>query len=344
VNDRNGRVAILTAPRTIEIREEAMRPPADGAIIVRIRAALTDGTDLKTYRRGHPLMPFPARFGHEFSGDVAAIGRSVERWREGDAMMCVHSAPCGRCFWCRHDEEELCETLVETMIFGAYADYIEIPERILARNAYRKPESISYANAAFLEPLSCVVHSIRFLGPPRDSVVAVYGDGAFGIMHALLLSREGIRVVVFGRRPERLAIAREFGIDSVDVRDEPAIDAIRRSTTGRGADALIECTGSAQIWELGPSLVRRGGTVSFFGGLPSETRVSFDAARLHYDEVRLIAPFHFAPKDVRRAYELIATGELPLLQLTSQTASLGEIADVFGALDNGHGMKAVIEP
>ncbi|HXM07985.1 MAG TPA: hypothetical protein VN936_10990, partial [Candidatus Acidoferrum sp.] len=90
--------------------------------------------------------------------------------------------------------------------------------------------------------------------------------------------------------------------------------------------------------------VRRGGTVSFFGGLPSETRVSFDAARLHYDEVRLIAPFHFAPKDVRRAYELIATGELPLLRLTSKTASLGEIADVFAALDNGHGMKAVIEP
>jgi L-iditol 2-dehydrogenase len=344
VNDRNGRVAILTAPRTIEIRGEAIRAPADGAILVRIRAALTDGTDLKTYRRGHPLMPFPARFGHEFSGDVAAIGRGVERWREGDAVMCVHSAPCGRCFWCRRDEEELCETLVETMIFGAYADYIEIPERIVARNAYRKPESISYANAAFLEPLSCVVHSIRFLAPQRDSVVAVYGDGAFGIMHALLLSREGIRVVLFGRRPERLAIAREFGIDSVDVRDEPAIDAIRGRTSGRGADALIECTGSTEIWELGPSLVRRGGTVSFFGGLPSETRVSFDAARLHYDEVRLIAPFHFAPKDVRRAYELIATGELPLLRLTSQTASLAEIAGLFGSLDAGYGMKAVIEP
>ncbi|HEY3675859.1 MAG TPA: alcohol dehydrogenase catalytic domain-containing protein [Candidatus Tumulicola sp.] len=344
MNGRNGRVAILTAPRTIEVRDEALRAPAAGAILVRVRAALTDGTDLKTYRRGHPLMPFPARFGHEFSGDVAATGRGVERWREGDAVMSVHSAPCGSCFWCRHDEEELCETLVETMIFGAYADYIEIPERILARNAYRKPESISYANAAFLEPLSCVVHSIRFLAAQRDSVVAVYGDGAFGIMHALLLARDGVRAVLFGRRPERLAIAREFGVDSVDVRDEPAIEAVRERTAGRGADALIECTGSKEIWELGPSLVRRGGTVSFFGGLPSETRVTFDAARLHYDEVRLIAPFHFAPKDVRQAYDLIAGGELPLLRLTSQTAGLNEITDVFGSLDAGRGMKAVIEP
>jgi L-iditol 2-dehydrogenase len=344
VNERNGRVAVLVAPRTIELREEPWRPPDDGAIVVRVRAALTDGTDLKTYRRGHPLMPMPTRFGHEFSGDIAAVGRGVTDWAEGDAVMCVHSAPCGDCFWCLHDEEELCESLIETMVFGAYADYVEIPARIVARNCYRKPAELSYALGAFLEPLSCVVHSLAFLAPAEDSLVAVYGDGAFGIMHALLLAREGVRAVLFGRRPERLALARELGVDAVNVREEPAIEAIRARTGGRGAGALIECTGNPEIWELAPSLVRRGGVVSFFGGLPSETSVTFAAARMHYDEVRLIAPFHFAPKDVRRAYDLIASGTLPLLRLVSHTARLADIAGVFASLDAGEGMKAAIEP
>jgi L-iditol 2-dehydrogenase len=339
-----GRIAMLVAPRTIEIRDESVRAPADGAILIRVRAALTDGTDLKTYRRGHPLMPMPTRFGHEFSGDVAAVGKGVTGWAPGDAVACAHSAPCGRCFWCLRDEEELCESLTDTMVFGAYADYVEIPARIAARNCYRKPLDVSYVEAAFLEPLACVVHSAAFLGLRPDSFVAVYGDGAFGILHALLLARDGHRVVLCGRRAERLALAREFGVDAIDVRLAPAIDAIRARTEGRGADALIECTGNAEVWELAPSLVRRGGTVSFFGGLPSGARVSFEAGRLHYDEVRLVAPFHFSPKDVRRAYDLIVGHTLALLRLTSQTAGLDDIATVFASLDAGNGMKAVIEP
>ena len=339
-----GRVAVLLAPRTIEVREEPVREPSDGALLIRVRAALTDGTDLKTYRRGHPLMPMPTRFGHEFSGDVAAVGKGVTDWATGDAVACVHSGPCGRCFWCVRDEEELCESLAATMVFGAYADYVEVPARIVARNCYRKPVDVSYVEAAFLEPLACVVHSTAFLGPKTDSVIAVYGDGAFGILHALLLARDGNRVVLCGRRGERLALARELGVDAINVRQGSALEAIRARTDGRGADALVECTGNAEIWEIAPSLVRRGGTVSFFGGLPSGTRVSFEAGRLHYDEVRLIAPFHFSPKDVRRAYDLVASRTLPLLRLTSQTASLDDIAGVFAALDAGNGMKAVIEP
>jgi L-iditol 2-dehydrogenase len=334
---------MLTAPKTIELREEKVLEPVLGGLLVKVRAALTDGTDLKTYRRGHPLMPFPARFGHEFSGVVAAASPLTD-WHEGDSIMCVHSAPCTRCYFCLHDEEELCESLVETMVFGAYADYVQLPPRIVTRNAFPKPENVTFSTAAFLEPLSCVVHSLRFLDAAEDALVAIYGDGAFGIMHALLLARSGIRSVLLGRRSERLELARELGVDAVDVRNVPPVEAIRERTEGRGADALIECTGSLDVWQLAPSLVRRGGIVSFFGGLPSETRVSFDAARLHYDQVRLIAPFHFARKDVRRAFELIASEELPLSRLTSQAAGLDDIADVFAALDDGRGMKAVIEP
>ncbi len=335
---------MLVAPREIELHEEPLPSAPPGGIVVRVRAALTDGTDLKTYRRGHPKMPMPTRFGHEFSGDVAAAGAGVSAFAAGDPVMCVHTAPCGECFWCRHEQEELCEDLMPAMLLGAYSDAIAVPRRVVERNCFRKPDDVSYAEAAFLEPLACVVHSIATLAPAPHSTVAILGNGGFGMLHALLLQRHGVNALLFGRRPERLELARGLGLQSLDARAVPIHDSIFERTDGRGADAVIECTGSIEMWEEAPSLVRRGGGVSFFAGLPAEARVSFLAARLHYDEVQLLAPFHFTPSDVRAAFELIAAHALPLMPLISHAYALGDIATAFNQLDAGAGLKILIEP
>jgi len=339
------RSAILVEPGRIELREVPAPQAPPGGIVVRVRAALTDGTDLKAYRRGHPQMPMPTPFGHEFSGDVAAAGAGLSRFSVGDAVMCVHSAPCGACYWCVHGQEELCESVMSTKILGAYAEYIEVPAHIVEQNCYRKPPDLSYVAAAFLEPLSCVVHSIEYAGFAEGSTVAVMGDGGFGILHAALLQHDGFRAVLFGRREERLALARSLGVgDVVDARSQDPAAAIRALTQGRGADGLIECTGRQEVWEQAPHLVRRGGIVSFFGGLPAEARVAFSAARLHYDEVRLTSPFHFTPRAVRRAYELLAQRRLDPLPLVTQTVPLAQVAAVFERLDGGEGVKFAIEP
>ncbi len=338
------RVATLVAPRRIELREEAVPRAPEGGIVVRVRAALTDGTDLKAYRRGHPKMPMPTRFGHEFSGDVAAVGADVDALRAGDAVMCAHTAPCGTCFWCERGEEELCERVMPEMLLGAYADYVAVPARVVARNCFRKPADVSYAEAAFLEPLACVVHSVASLAACVGCTVAVIGNGAFGILHALLLQREGALPVLIGRRAERAALARELGVETIEADVAQGCDELLARTQGRGADAVVECTGSAEVWERAPEFVRRGGTVSFFGGLPDGTRVSFAASRLHYDEIRLASPFHFTPRDVRRAFELIASHALPVARLISRTYPLSDIASAFDDLDAGRGMKVLFEP
>jgi len=338
------RVAVLVAPRRIELREEPAPSAPEGGIVVRVRAALTDGTDLKTYRRGHPKMPMPTRFGHEFSGDVVAAGEGVTVFAPGDAVMCVHTAPCGQCFWCRREEEELCEELMPAMLLGAYSDLIAVPRRIVERNCFAKPPDVSYAEGAFLEPLACVVHSIAMLAPASGETFAIVGNGGFGILHALLLQSAGIDVMLFGRNAERLELARELGLQSIDSRAMPIREVIFEGTGGRGADAVIECTGTVEMWEEAPSFVRRGGRVSFFAGLPGAARVSFLAARLHYDEVRLLAPFHFTPRDVLEAFELIAAHALPLARLISHVYPLARIASAFEDLDAGVGLKALIEP
>jgi L-iditol 2-dehydrogenase len=341
---RRVKSAILVQPTRVELRDVPMPEPSRGGIVVRVRAALTDGTDLKAWRRGHPQMPMPTPFGHEFSGDVSAVGEGVTKFAVGDAVMSVHSAPDGTCWWCTHGEEELCESVMSTKILGAYAEYIEIPSHIVERNCYLKPDDLPYVSAAFLEPLSCVVHSLDFLNEQPGNTVVVMGDGGFGLLHAALLVKRGARTILVGRHDDRLALARSFGVEYlVNAHVADVAEVIYDLTERRGADALIESTGQQIVWESAPDLVRRGGTVSFFGGLPSTARVSFSAARLHYDEVRLISPFHFTPRAVRRAYELLAHGDIDPRPLVTSSVPLTGIAEVFERLDRGEGIKYAVE-
>jgi L-iditol 2-dehydrogenase len=340
------RAGYLIAPRAIEVRDEPVPLPPEGGMVVRVRVALTDGTDLKAFRRGHPQMPMPTRFGHEFSGDVAALGSGVDAFEVGDAVACVHSAPCGSCFWCSHEQEELCEHVMETKILGAYAEYLAVPSHIVARNAFRKPATMAYEVAAFLEPLSCVVHSLSLLAPAAGSKLLVIGDGAFGILHALVARvRHGCETILVGRHDERLEVARAVAAGHVvDARHEDVLQTVRALTAERGADAAVECTGTAEVWEAAPRYVRRGGTVVLFGGLPSGTHVPYDSYRLHYDEVRLLSPFHFTPAAVRTAYDLLASELLPVQSLISATYPLDALPRAFADLEAKSGLKYAIVP
>ena len=237
---------------------------------------------------------------------------------------------------------------METKILGAYAEYITLPAHIVARNAFQKPAELSYESAAFLEPLACVVHSVRWLAARADAQIAVIGDGGFGILHALVLRGLGYpKPLVVGRRRARLDIACALGLETFDatgVDVEGVARELRARTAGRGMDAVIESTGTAIVWESTPHFVRRGGTVSLFGGLPGGTRVSFDSSRLHYDEVRVISPFHFGTAAVREAYDLLAHARIDPLPLITHRFALGELEQAFAALDAGDGLKYAIVP
>ncbi len=342
------RAGYLIGPERLELRDEPLPVAAPGGVVVRVRVALTDGTDLKAFRRGHPQMPMPTRFGHEFSGDVAGAGTGVTAFAVGDAIMTVHSAPDGTCYWCARGEEELCKSVMETMILGAYAEYISVPKHIVERNAFRKPAAVSYEAAAFLEPLACVVHAQASLAPHAGDTVAIIGDGGFGILHALVARATGARTVLVGRRTERLALARRLGVsETIDARATPDIAAaLRALTNGRGADGVIEGTGALGTWEAAPSYARRGGTVVLFGGLPAGTRVAYDSSRLHYDEITLVSPYHFTPRAVRAAYDLLVSHTIDVEPLISERFSLERLADAFAALATGRSLdlKYAIAP
>ncbi|GBD25236.1 Sorbitol dehydrogenase [bacterium HR30] len=340
------RAHILEEPGRIELRDLPVPSPGQGEIVVRVRAALTCGTDLKMFLRGHPKFPTPTRFGHEFSGEVAAVGRDVGHVREGDEVMVAPTGPCNACYYCARQQENLCDTVIETMVLGAYGEYVKIPARTVRVNVYPKPRSLSFAEAALLEPLSCVTHGFEGIPLCRDDIAVVLGAGAIALLHVLVLRARGVENIwVVGRNPQRARHAARVGARQVFTSGFPeAREAVIAASGGRGADLVIECTGQVEVWEQAPAFARRGGTVILFGGCAAGTQARFDTQRLHYDQLRIHSPFHFTPRAVRAAYELLADPSFAGRELISGVYPLEGLPQALEAHRAGRGLKFAIEP
>ncbi|MGE5892559.1 MAG: zinc-dependent alcohol dehydrogenase [bacterium] len=336
-------VAYLVQPETIEIRDCPVPEPGAGEIVVRTKAALTCGTDLKAYLRGHALIPMPGPFGHEFSGVVHRAGKGVTRFRESDMIMSVHSAPCRECPSCKRGFFNLCDTIMHTKVLGAFSEYILLPNHVVEQNAYLKPGDLPFEEAAMLEPLACVVHPYAAMDFSGIETALILGAGPIGLLHLLFLRMKGIHVIVADTNRRRLAFAIASGAASgalpADLKEK-----IREETSGTGVDLVVECTGQPDVWESTVRYIRRGGMVILFGGCKSDTRVSFDTHRLHYDEIRLTGSFHYTPADVHHAYTLLSEKRLSVSSLISGRVQLRDIRSAFELLRRGEGMKYAILP
>ena len=351
---------ILVKPGRIELRETKTPEPSYGEILVKIKSALTCGTDLKAFIRGHTLIPMPGVFGHEFSGIVTEVGKGVRRFKEGDAVMAVHTAPCLKCMFCKKGIYNLCEKIMHTKVLGAFAEYILLPSHVVAQNVFHKPKNLSFEEAAFLEPLSCVVHSVDPLRIKKGDSVLILGAGPIGLLHLLLLKKKGAKVAVADIKEERLNIAKRIGADFIVKSNNltsPFLPPLRPPLVSRydsqprggwggglGFDYVFECTGMPDVWETSVNYVRRGGTVILFGGCKPGTTVTYDTGRLHYDEITLRGVFHYTPSDVKKAYELLREGKLGVSRLISGRYSFQHTQEAFERLANGRGIKYAIIP
>ena len=336
------------APKDIRFEEVNVPEPNEGEVLVKVEAALTCGTDVKTFRRGHPVLikKTPSGFGHEFSGTIAKLGENVEGFNIGDRVVAANSAPCGECFFCRKGEENLCENL--ELLNGAYAQYILIPKNIVQKNFIKIPDNLPFKLAAFTEPLSNVVHGISRTPINKGDTVGVIGIGPIGLMFCALAKLKGAKVIAMGRNPLKLKLAKEFAHadEVIDLKkyDDPTEIILSMTEEKRGLDVAIECVGLPEIWESMFKLVRRGGCVHLFGGCASGTSVNIDTKRLHYDEVNIISVFHHTPKYFREALNLIATKQVDVEKLITKTMPLKYTKRALEMQQNGEAIKVLIEP
>ena len=341
------RAALFYGPKDVRLETVDAPRAGTGEVVVKVEVALTCGTDLKTFQRGHPVLlkRFPSPFGHEFAGVVTEVGAEVEGFHPGMRVVAANSAPCHQCFYCRAGETNLCENL--DLLNGAYAEQIRIPAAIVRDNLLTIPDSLSFRAAAFCEPLACVLHGLDAVQLRPGEHVAILGAGSIGLLLVQICKRAGARVILISRSAGKLELARELGADAVidleTVRSQEG--AVRELTShGQGVEVAIEAVGRPELWELAVALTRKGGSAILFGGCESGTTMTLETKTLHYGERKVIGVFHHTPKAIRRALELIASRQLQLDPLITDDLPLSDLGSAFTRMALHGALKMAIYP
>ncbi len=298
--------AVLYGSEDLRIEKIDVPALAPDEVLVRVRLALTDGTDLKVWKRGYhaKMIQPPAVFVHELVGEIAAVGKRVDpRWRIGMRVIAANSAPCLRCYHCRRGQENLCDDLLFNN--GAYADYMRIPGRIVVENMLEVPHSVDDQSAALAEPLACVLRGI----------------------HEMEVRTGDTTVVNVTETEDVVAAVKALTED------------------GLGPDSVVEAAGNPATWKQALSVVRRGGVVNFFSGLPTGTRVEIDPAAIHYSEIKLISPFHHTPRFFREALEAIRRGDISARDFVTEEIRLADLPQAFARMKSRSGeIKLAVRP
>lgn len=339
------RAQMFYAPQDVRYETTEIPQIKEDEVLVKVKAALTCGTDLKTYRRGHPtiIQSVPSTFGHEFSGDVVEVGDKVTKFKVGDRIVGVNTAPCYECHYCKREQYSLCENL--HYLNGAYSEYVAVPAHMLKYNFYKIPDHLKYEEAALLEPLACAVHGAERIVARVGDMAVVIGAGPIGMMFMKLLSLKGCRVIAVDLSEQRLKQAYTFGAEAtVNANDEDHIQQVRDLCEGYGAPVVVEATGFPNVWENAIQMVAKGGTVLAFGGTKKGTSITVDCQKFHYEEINLKAVYHHTPYHVQMALNLLASGQVNAKDFISGYYPLSKTIDALEKIGAQEGIKYAILP
>jgi L-iditol 2-dehydrogenase len=307
------KAALLHGPEDLRIHEV---PDPVGEVLVRVDAATTCGTDVKMFRRGHPVLPsYPCPFGHETAGT---------RVDTGERVLVSDSVPCGACAPCRLGRPQICRE--PRWVLGAFAELIAAPLAAL----HPIPDELEAAGAAMAEPLAAAVHAVARAGGSERA--GVLGGGPMGLMLSALLVREGRAVTVADRHEERREQARALG-----ARAEAGLDAGEH-------DVVLEAVGRPEAWRAAVEAAAPGGVVVLVGGCPAGSDVRLPTGPLHYDELELRGAFHHSRAEVDRALGLLAAGAVDWRALAGRSIGLDELASALAEPSDGPARKYVVDP
>jgi len=331
-----------------DLREETLPDPAPAAneVVVKVHACSICGSDLHAFHGKHPRLTFPRVLGHEFAGEIVALGANVRNYRVGERVCCDIDIACGVCGPCREGRSNICETL-KTMGFdkdGAYAEYVAVPDY----NLYSLPESVSYDDASAVQVLGISFHAVAHrMRPEPGEQVAVIGAGPIGLGAAMIARSMGAEVHILDLLDYRLALARKLGIaGTLNARDADLRAYALEATGGRGFDKVIECVGGRQERTVtdAVAMIKRGGRITIVGTFP-ENKATIPIAYIKDREIDLLfsrGNFQaFAP-----CLDLIATGKVNPDLYISHRFPLAQAEDALRLLEarNVEAHKIVLHP
>ena len=340
-----------------DMRVETIPVPAigPGELLIRIATCGICGTDLKKIHSGSHSAP--RIFGHEMAGTIAAVGAGVTGYAVGDRVMTFHHVPCGKCYYCRKQTPAQCPLYKKTGVTagfdpsgGGFAEYIRVMDFVVAnRGVVRIPDGVPFEQAAFVEPVNTVLKGVKLLNLASDDTVLVIGQGPIGLMHAVLASRIGAKVLTSDLYPERHAIAAKFGLrHPIHAGAENVVERVLAETEGRGADAVVLAVGGTALVRTAMDAARPGGKVMLFAQT-QHGEVTIDPAAVCVDEKTLLGSYSSSFPILDEVTDLVFDGYRNGFDLTQLISHRFSIEDAVPAIEvashpKADSMKIMIEP
>lgn len=304
----------------------------EAEVLIRVSACGICGTDLKKIQQGF-IAP-PQIFGHEVAGTVAAVGRGVRRWKEGDRVVSFHHIPCGGCFYCQRRLFSQCAAYKKVGLTagfdangGGFAEYVRAMPWIVERGMVRIPREVSFEEATFVEPVNTCLKAIEKARVEAGETVVVVGQGPIGLLLMLLARRAGAVVITTDPMAERRAVSESLGAAAaLDPVSSPVAEEIRSRTEGRGADVVLIAVPLPSALTEGLAMARPGGRVLLFAQNDPHMKIEFPAAGVGIEEKEILGSYSAAWDRQDESANLVFSGALPLSALVTHRFPLDEFA------------------
>ncbi len=328
------RVAMYYSNNDIRIEEMPKPKIGRGELLIRVEASGICGSDVMEWYR---INRTPLVLGHEIAGTIEELGEGVKIYKKGDRVACAHHVPCGRCHYCLAGHETVCDTLRKTNFDpGGFCEYLRLPKINVDYGVLPLPDSVSFEEATFIEPLACVIRGQRLAGMKPGISILVVGSGIAGLLHIHLARVRGAsRIISTDISDYRLRLAEQFGADISINAKEYSAEMLRSLNQGRLADLVIVTAGSPSAIQQALESVERGGTILFFAPTDKDRKIPLPFNDLFWrTEISLTSSYAGSPSDYKEALGLIISRKLDVSGMITHRLSLSE---------TGRGFKLVVE-
>ena len=330
------RAVIVERPGVVRVDDVPEPEAAPGEVVVRVGACGICGTDVHIVDGEFPPAKYPVIPGHELGGEIVALGPDVVGWKVGDRVGIDPTLNCGTCYYCQRGMGNICERLngIGTTRPGGFAERVAVPQRTL----YPLPDSMTFAAAALIEPVACVVHAFHRLQPQPGDTYLIYGAGPMGLQNAQVARFHGAsHVAIVDINPSRLERARSvFGFDLLGA----TLDEVRH-VAPRGFDNVIEATGVTKVAEIAINAVKRRGKLLLFGVCPPGEKASYDVFRIYNEEITVLGTmavlYSYGP-----AIDVIAAGAVDASKMVTHTFDIDAFPEALALARQGTGLKIQI--
>jgi len=338
------RVAMYYNNRDVRLEELPVPQIGPGELLIRTRASGICGSDLMEWYR---IKKAPLVLGHEITGEIVEIGAGVTNYKVGDRVFSSHHVPCGKCRYCLAGHQSVCDLLRTTHFDpGGFAEYIRVPKINVELGTLRIPDSMTFDEGSFIEPLACVVRAQRFAGLAAGQTVLVIGSGISGLLHIQLARTRGAaRIIATDVSEFRLKAAMQFGADETIHGTEDVPARLRDMNEGRLADVVIVCTGAMPAIQQAVKSVDRGGTLLFFAPTAAGVDVPIPLFDYWRDEISVVTSYAGSGDDLKESLALIRDHNVRVADMVTHRLPLAEAGLGFQLTAGGQdSIKVIIDP